>query len=158
MSDRDGAAGVRKERKNGAAMYRCRKGENEYAMVFSASFANVDRVCLHIDEFLRRHGIEPSFVIELGAREIMNNAITHGAGQDPLQIVRFRIRLRGKDLYLRSSDAGKGYQPAPPVQEEDTVLRESGYGLAILYSYFDSVSFNAAGNEITLELKNVIGL
>lgn len=138
-------------------MYRCSKGKNEYAMVFSASFANVDRVCRHIDEFLRRHGIEPSFVVELGAREIMNNAISHGAGQDPLQNVRFRIRLRGKHLYLRSSDAGKGYQPAPPAQEEDTTLRESGYGLAILYSYFDSVSFNAAGNEITLELKNVIG-
>ena len=135
-------------------MFRCRKGVNGYSMVFSASFGNVDRACRHIDEFLRCHGFAPSFVVELGAREIMNNAITHGSGQDSRRHVRFRISLRKNQLYLKSSDDGKGYTPSLHPQGDRTVLRESGHGLAILHAYFDSVSFNEAGNEITLALKD----
>lgn len=136
-------------------MYRCGKEDSEYVMVFSASFANVDRACRHIDEFLRRHGLNQTFVVKLGAREIMNNAIIHGSRRDPAKQVRFSIFLEGNHLYLRSHDAGRGYKASPAPPPQCPLPRESGYGLAILRRYFDSVSFNESGNEITLELKNV---
>lgn len=135
-------------------MYLCGKETNEYLMIFSATFENVDRVCRSIDEFLQEHGIGHSFVVELGAREIINNAIVHGSQKNPEKKVRFRIYLEKNRLYLKSVDEGKGYKSSTvPPQGEG--LRESGFGLSILHQYFESVSFNDSGNEITLELQIV---
>lgn len=137
-----------------AGHYQCGRDEDGWTIIFSATFANVDRVCRRVAGFFREQGLAPSFAVELGTREILNNAVVHGCGGDPNKTVRFRIFLRDGNLYLQSSDEGKGYPPREPEPGEKDVLKESGYGLAILRRYFDTVSFNASGNEITLVLKN----
>jgi serine/threonine-protein kinase RsbW len=148
-------AGREADREEAAAgRYQCGRDEDGWTIIFSATFANIDRVCRRVAGFLREQGVASSFVVELGTREILNNAVVHGCGGDPNKTVRFRIFLRDGNLYLQSSDEGEGYQPRRPEPGEEGVLKGSGYGVAILHRYFDTVSFNASGNEITLVLKN----
>lgn len=123
-------------------------------MLFSASFENINHACSRIDDFLEKHGLEEhAFVVSLGAREILNNAIVHGSQNNPARKIRFRIAVDSDWLCLRARDEGFGFRPARAKLKKSNVLSESGRGFVILDKYFDRVSFNASGNEIALELR-----
>lgn len=131
----------------------CTKKANEYFMLFSASFENINHACHRIDDFLRQHGLEEhAFAVGLGAREILNNAIEHGSQSNPARKIRFRIFVNNDRLFLRARDEGNGYRASKAKLKRWNILKESGRGLVILNKYFDSVSLSNSGNEITLEL------
>lgn len=134
-------------------MYSCKKKSDDYFMVFSAIYENVDLACEDIKDFLERQGLDAlSFTVLLGARETINNAIRHGAKCDEKQKIKFRIYRQGNRICMQTWDPGQGFRLSLENQDHDTILKESGHGLHILHNYFNSVIFNATGNCVNLEL------
>lgn len=147
LCDMEGPAGVKE------MYFWITKEANEYFMVFSAAFGNINHACGHIDEFLDRHRLNSyAFEVKLGAREILNNAVKHGSQNNPDKNIWFKIASRPDRLILQARDEGDGFAPFQPLPGNGEALNESGRGLEILHSYFDRVSFSPKGNEITLEM------
>jgi serine/threonine-protein kinase RsbW len=121
-----------------------------------ASWPEVDRACGEAKRFLEEHSLqEACFRVLLGLREALNNAVKHGSGLDPAKSVQLELVLEPDLLRLRVRDEGAGFAWSERLRREPEVFADSGRGLLILQSYFDSLGFNEQGNEMvaTLSLK-----
>lgn len=115
----------------------------------------VDAVCLHLRSFLQTHGrAADSFVVELLAREALNNALQHGHQGQGDQPARLILRLGHRWLRLQITDAGAGFNWRAARHRTAAPAAISGRGLAISALYADRVAFNQRGNQITLWLDN----
>lgn len=125
-----------------------------FAVVLPARFTEIDLVCREVESFLAGQELSRlAFVVLLGVREALTNAIRHGSTLDPAKEISFAMERRGEALLLKVGDQGPGFDwrrcaAAPPL-----CSAESGRGLAILRQYFDGVRFNDAGNELELEIR-----
>jgi len=123
-------------------------------ILFAASLVNVDVVCRHIERFLGQWDLQAlKFEMILGAREILNNAVVHGSGQDEQKSVSFEIQLEPSQLMMRVEDQGPGFD-FTAVSKACELGCENGRGICILDHYFDRVRFIPPGNKVEL-VKNL---
>ena len=87
--------------------------------------------------------------------EAVNNAILHGNKSDPKKKVCVTCSVNRNSVVLKVKDEGKGFNPdaVPDPVHEDNLLRESGRGVFLMRQLMDSVSYNKAGNEVTMKMK-----
>lgn len=125
---------------------------------FSSELAHIDTACKVTRVFLDESGLgELSFQLLVGLREALANAVMHGNGSDPALHVELTVQHASTptahELTVEVADEGAGFGwqgrltdsgAAPPPEAE------SGRGLAIMRAFFDEISYNNAGNRITL--------
>ena len=99
-------------------------------------------------------------------REILLNAIEHGAAFDPHQTVEVRVIRTARSLVFHVQDPGAGFRlnklkhaaianpPDNPVAHvlarEEAGMRPGGYGLLVAKGTVDELIFNEIGNEVLL--------
>ena len=121
--------------------------------------AELMRITIALDEALRNalfHGnLEVSSELREEDDRRFHELARQRAAQAPYRDRRIRIRIaHGPDqsrFVIR--DEGPGFDTSRadrPIEPED-LLRPSGRGLLLMKSFMDSVSFNQAGNEVTLD-------
>jgi anti-sigma regulatory factor (Ser/Thr protein kinase) len=118
--------------------------------ILPASVDAVEIFCLALRRELSHGWLKSdAFAAELVIREVLANAIEHGAGLDPLQNIVIQLSADGKKLVARVSDQGAGFDlravspdPAP----------DRGRGLSILNQYASVHVFEDGGRTVTFEL------
>ena len=93
------------------------------------------------------------FGIEMALEETLTNAIRHGNKLDESKQVQVECRVSPQRFWLRVEDEGCGFKPAdvPDCRDEKNLEACGGRGLMLIRAYMTSVSYNEAGNCVTLE-------
>jgi anti-sigma regulatory factor (Ser/Thr protein kinase)/CheY-like chemotaxis protein len=130
----------------------------------SAQLVTADRLVTFMDQLHRRLFPGPTMDHLLMAfREILLNAIEHGAGFDPEKDVRVDAIRTKRALTFYFRDPGPGFIPATlthvasdadPIshieRREQAGLRPGGFGLMLSRQLVDEVVYNPTGNEVLL--------
>lgn len=117
----------------------------------AATLENIDRADHHLTRYLIIEHIPcDPFALRILLREALANAVIHGSGQIPLNMVTLALRVEGHQVAMKVSDSGPGFDWHQPRLNDGT-LEEGSRGLALMRIYADRVTFNEAGNEVTLE-------
>jgi anti-sigma regulatory factor (Ser/Thr protein kinase) len=99
-------------------------------------------------------------------REMLLNAMEHGAGFDPDQVIEVTAARTGRAIVYHIRDPGRGFSRSTldhttPTSDPDAViatamrraemgLRPGGFGMLIVRQVVDEVVYNEAGNEVLL--------
>lgn len=143
-------------------MLRINERQDRLEVALSPQLHLIDRVDERIAPFLSSRGIPVDlFAVRLMLREALMNSVFHGtkaAGEDaqadqtpnrPLGIIRALVELKDTEVVLTVEDSGPGFdwssRPKPT-----SPLESGGRGLALMQAYADAITFNDAGNRITL--------
>jgi anti-sigma regulatory factor (Ser/Thr protein kinase) len=141
-------------------MFTVERKADRLEFLLAARFELVDRVCAEVERLLAEHGLEDlGFVVLLGLREALANAICHGARLDPGKEIGATVRCEERALVIRVTDPGAGFDwkriiagKLAAIKQQPSQLSKRGRGLGILLHYFDGVSFNPRGNVVELQL------
>lgn len=70
-----------------------------------------------------------------------------------------RISLTRDEARFTVRDEGPGFDVAPVARSDDpaAITREGGRGLVLMRTFMDEVSYNAAGNEVTMIKRRTLG-
>jgi anti-anti-sigma factor len=92
------------------------------------------------------------FEATAAVREALLNAVLHGCRNDPALLVECVVRVGARTAVVEVGDPGAGFDwKGVPVEMADPTAA-SGRGLCIMRLYCDEVTFNGAGNAVTLTL------
>lgn len=128
-------------------MFTMESTQTTLRMAMSAELGNIDKACSETCGFLDRLGLEHRrFVVVLGLREALANAVVHGAQFDAGQFIRAELEYGRDEICVTVSDEGPGFDWAKAGRIVPHPLSMGGRGLPILHGYFDAVAFNARGN------------
>jgi serine/threonine-protein kinase RsbW len=79
----------------------------------------------------------------------------HGNKNDKTKHVTISCTLRKKTLTVTITDEGAGFMPdaLPNPLHDENLLRAGGRGVFLMKTLMESVSFNKAGNQVTMKLR-----
>ena len=129
-----------------------RDRDTDLCLTIPSCVAAIEPVCEQIRSLLaRRHLADMEFAVEILARECLNNAILHGNCGKPNARVSFGMRVGRKQICLRVTDQGPGFDWRQAVRHglpsETAVV---GRGLMVASIYARRIAFNRQGNQVTL--------
>ncbi|HLP18525.1 MAG TPA: ATP-binding protein [Bacteroidota bacterium] len=86
--------------------------------------------------------------------EAVNNGMIHGNKNDKSKYVTITCLLKRKMLTITITDEGGGFSPEtlPNPLHDENLLRAGGRGVFLMRTLMESVTFNEAGNEVTMRL------
>jgi len=129
-------------------------------------FEVADRIIPFLRELSIELSIQDRENVGTAFRELLMNAIEHGAGGDPSKAVRLDYMRTAKSILYKLLDPGEGFSPsnlphaaisnAPdaPYQHfearERLGLRPGGFGILVSKSLADELIYNEKGNEVLL--------
>jgi serine/threonine-protein kinase RsbW len=92
------------------------------------------------------------FAVRVIVHEALSNAFRHGHGGDPTKFVHVRYLVTPEEVLVEVRDEGPGFDPdaVPSPLGEDHLSRQYGRGLLLMRAYASWVSYNRAGNQVTL--------
>ncbi len=143
-------------------MLRINETDTRFETTLSPQLGLIDLVDERISRFLSSRGVPVDiFAVRLMLREALLNAVFHGAGPDgrapqdqpgggaSRSTIHARLELDRGQVVLTVEDPGSGFEwtrrPEPA-----SALDAGGRGLALMQAYADEITFNDAGNRITL--------
>lgn len=93
------------------------------------------------------------FGIRMAMEETIVNAIRHGNQCSPDKSVELRITVTDQEFSATVTDQGDGFDPdeIPDPTHDENLERSSGRGLVLIQNYADEVTYNKAGNSVTLK-------
>jgi serine/threonine-protein kinase RsbW len=93
------------------------------------------------------------FGIRMAMEETIVNAIRHGNQCSPDKSVDVEISVSDQDFNATITDQGNGFDPdaVPDPTHDDNLENCSGRGLVLIQNYADEVTYNKAGNSVTLK-------
>lgn len=99
-------------------------------------------------------GEEKFHALLVAVTEAVNNGMIHGNKNDQSKHVTITCSLYRKMLTVTITDEGGGFSPEslPNPLHDDNLLRAGGRGVFLMRTLMESVSFNKAGNEVTMKL------
>jgi anti-sigma regulatory factor (Ser/Thr protein kinase) len=113
----------------------------------------VEGMCKLVRHFLMNRKLsELLFATEVVVRECLNNAILHGNQGDAEKRLSLAVVAESHRVMVRVADEGEGFDWQEMQMRVPDSSAASGRGLAMVGFYASKVSFNRAGNEITVEL------
>ena len=116
----------------------------------AATLPNIDEADQVVSDFLAARASQADlFAIRILLREALLNAVTHGCGEDPGQVITLELDLDASGITLAVADEGEGFDWRARSGALD-VLGDGGRGLPLLRFYSSHVDFNAAGNRVVL--------
>lgn len=92
----------------------------------------------------------------VGLTEALANAMLYGNSRDPGKCVRLEASLTPREIRVRVTDEGRGFDPrnlADPTLPANR-LRPGGRGIFLIRQLMDRVEFNDRGNSIMMVLRN----
>jgi len=115
----------------------------------------VDGVCRDLRTFLATSEVSAAgFGIELVARELLNNAVLHGNRLRAEKRAVLELRIGRRWIALRVADTGQGFDWRSARRQSHAALDAThGRGLIIAGEYGAAVSFNQAGNSVTVRFE-----
>ena len=98
----------------------------------------------------QRHDL---FGIEIILEETLSNAIRHGNKFDESKQVFVLCKISPEQFWLQVRDEGEGFIPdqVPDCTTDENLEACGGRGLFLIKAYMNRVTFNDAGNCVTLE-------
>ncbi|NNM32914.1 MAG: ATP-binding protein [Gemmatimonadetes bacterium] len=95
----------------------------------------------------------------VGLTEALSNAMLYGNAEDPDKTVRVELRIRARDLHVKVTDQGRGFDPSslPDPRTPDNLTKAGGRGIFLMRKLMDEVRYNASGNSVTLVLREIVG-
>ena len=125
-----------------------------------------DRIIPFLRELSAELAVEDREDVGTAFRELLMNAIEHGAGSDPSKTVRLDYMRTAKSILYKVVDPGEGFslsnlshaavsnEPDAPFQHCDERkrlgLRPGGFGILLTKSLADELIYNEKGNEVLL--------
>ena len=103
-------------------------------------------------------------MLMMAFREMLINAMEHGAGFDPEKVVEVTAARTAKSIFFHFRDPGPGFDKGSlkhaAVAHDDAVshvdhrmeegLRPGGFGMLLVKQIVDEVIYNERGNEVIL--------
>lgn len=124
---------------------------HSFKVIFAATYLNIDQVCHDVRDFLSSHSLDLlAFDILLGIREMLINAVRHGAKLDPHEEICLHMEILPARIHITVADHGTGFNWRSATREIPDGPASSGRGLPIVRHYFDTVTYNDIGNEVQL--------
>ncbi|MEA3547647.1 MAG: ATP-binding protein [Thermodesulfobacteriota bacterium] len=126
---------------------------NQLACTFSSSLELVDQAVQEAVMFLKEHNSRIKiFDFTLILREALNNAVLHGNKGNIDRQVKFNLVVTGKTMEISVIDQGQGFNWRTACDKKIVGSQAThGRGLSLMKSYGYSISFNDAGNQMTLK-------
>ena len=111
----------------------------------------VMRHCSTCCDYARRFNLN----FRVGLTEALSNAMLYGNGSDPRKRVRVEVDIRVKEVAVRVTDQGVGFDPTtvPDPTLPDNISKTGGRGIFLMRALMDEVHFNDQGNSVTLVLR-----
>lgn len=131
-------------------MFNSEQDEHQLRISMSATVSNIDEADERLSAFLE-HAV-PSvdrFAVRILAREGILNAVVHGSGENPEEIVTFSATLQERGLVMVIEDHGPGFDWQSRSGDFD-IMGDGGRGLPLMRLYASRVAYNAAGNRVEL--------
>jgi serine/threonine-protein kinase RsbW len=123
-------------------------------MIIASDTSEMARVQQAVLDAAQAHGFAERevFGIRLALEEGLPNAIHHGNQDDPDKQVAVEYRIHDGELTVHIRDEGGGFRPdnLPDPRDEENLTRPHGRGVLLMQAYMNEVSFNEAGNVVTL--------
>jgi anti-sigma regulatory factor (Ser/Thr protein kinase)/DNA-binding NarL/FixJ family response regulator len=132
----------------------------------ACGMVSADRITRFLTEWESALPVDQRDLLMTAFREMLLNAMEHGAGFDPGQVIEvtaartdraivFHIRDPGKGFNREAlSHAAKGNDPASVMtaaeNREAAGMRSGGFGMLIVRQVVDEMVYNEAGNEVLL--------
>ena len=93
------------------------------------------------------------FGIEMTLEETLSNAIRHGNKCDESKQVFVLCKISPEQFWLQVRDEGKGFRPdqVPDCTTDENIEAFGGRGLFLIQAYMNRITYNDAGNCVTLE-------
>ena len=114
----------------------------------------VNRAEETILQAIAEHGFSESdsFAIKLALEEALANAIKHGNSGDPDKHVIVEFSIEDDRFQISISDEGGGFDPedVPDPTLDENLTKPYGRGVMLMRTYMDEVSYNEAGNCVTM--------
>src|SRR5665648_1049157 len=113
-----------------------------------------------IDEIINAIGITQDNYgkIMVCAMEAVNNAIMHGNKSIPEKIVEIEISFKDKELKIKVTDEGEGFNPEeiPDPTKPENIEALNGRGVFLMSNLADKIEYNEKGNSVNMIFKNII--
>jgi CheY-like chemotaxis protein len=125
-----------------------------------------DRLIPFLRELVTDLSVEEREDVGAAFRELLMNAIEHGAGRDPSKTVRVDYVRTATSMIYKILDPGEGFsfhdlphaavsnQPDAPYQHSEVRnrlgLRPGGFGILLTRQLADELIYNEKGNEVLL--------
>jgi serine/threonine-protein kinase RsbW len=126
----------------------------ERKLTLENRLAEVSRAEEAILQAITEHGFSEadSFAVKLALEEALANAIKHGNAGDPEKHVTVEFCIEGGCVRISISDEGEGFDPAdvPDPTLDENLTKPYGRGVMLMRTYMDEVSYNQAGNCVTM--------
>jgi anti-sigma regulatory factor (Ser/Thr protein kinase)/ActR/RegA family two-component response regulator len=133
---------------------------------------NADRLTAFFKQFQMTLPERPPEEMLVAFEEILNNAIEHGAGNDPSKLMEVAAVRTARAFVFYISDPGKGFRPdaiphaAISYSPDDPTrhievrnklgMRLGGYGILLASGIVDELIYSEVGNEVLL-IKHMAG-
>lgn len=117
--------------------------------------AQIDHAVRSVLEALSAFGYSESsrFAVRLAMEEAISNAFRHGhRSVAPSTPVRLSWRATPAELTVTIEDRGPGFDPGavPDPTLDQNLEVPSGRGLMLMRAYMTAVTFNPAGNQVSM--------
>ncbi|MBN2310765.1 MAG: ATP-binding protein [Candidatus Hydrogenedentes bacterium] len=114
----------------------------------------VNRALVVARGFLKRAGLPLSPNFEVVARELLENAVVHGNGNEMSCSVCFSLRVEGEaEILVEVEDEGRGFDyGALDLTIPLNPQRSGKRGLALVNALSERLEFNAKGNRVAAYL------
>ena len=123
-------------------------------LVIPSKLAEVPAVQQAIRDEVQAQGYDEDtvFAVRLALEEALSNAIRHGNCGDESKSVTVEYAIDPKQIRISVADEGCGFQPdtLPDPCAEENLARPHGRGVMLMQAYMDEVSYNDAGNCVTM--------
>ncbi len=136
------------------------------ALRLRCKLETADRLIPFLSELVTDLSLQEREDVGMAFRELLMNAIEHGAGKDPSKTVRVDYMRTAKSMIYKILDPGEGFsfsrlphaavsnQPDAPYQHcevrNQLGLRPGGFGILLTRNLADELIYNEKGNEVLL--------
>ncbi|MGE9516049.1 MAG: ATP-binding protein [Solitalea-like symbiont of Acarus siro] len=134
------------------------KNLHSYYLEIPSSIDRLSTVDLFLEKIQKIHRINEETFIKMDVilNEAVNNAIIHGNKLEPNKRVTINIDISNKDITIKITDEGLGFNPAYILQEsfDENIHTIKERGLFIIKKLSSNLSFNKLGNAIIISINN----
>jgi anti-sigma regulatory factor (Ser/Thr protein kinase)/ActR/RegA family two-component response regulator len=139
---------------------------NWISVRMNCNMLNADRLMAFFSQLRQTIPEHPPEEMMTAFQEILNNAIEHGAHNDPSKLVEVAAVRTGRAFVFYVADPGEGFRrdnlphsalyntPAEPTRHleirEKSGMRPGGYGILLATGIVDELIYNETGNSVLL--------